>query len=162
MKLPIAAALIAGALLPVGLGAQAGEMVNNVEFHPSFSATGGLSLAVQNYSKLPRPLDGVDVYLGGDATHAACRVTLPAIALGPAERTTAVVATPAMMAACARGAATARDLPRLARVMPSQSARMGPVMRISPRFPGINSTAPLVYRIGTATLPPPPPMALRK
>ncbi len=145
-----------------GVAARAGDMAGGVEFHPAFAPETGLTLAVQNYSKLPKRLDAVDIFIGGDARRAACHVALPAVNLAPAERTSVTVATAAAVGECVGNAPGARAAlvatPLLGRIEAAPDRYAAPQIRIAAKVGGA-TPAPMLFSLGRVVLPkraPPP------
>lgn len=151
---------LAAVALAASASVSAGDMAGGVDFHPAFSPAAGLTLAVQNYSKLAKTVDAVDIFIGGDAKQAGCHVAVPGLKLGPAERSSVVVATAAVVNGCvgAAGARTlTRQLPMLARASgaaPGTAEAAQPLLRIAPRLDGVAAAEPMLFRIGMAVLPP--------
>lgn len=146
-------------VLLAGSGAAYADMANNVEFSPVFNAARGLEIQVQNYSKLPRSVTGVDVLLGGSSDRAACRVTVPGVTLAPAARATVLVADLPTVNGCLPKGSPTRTTARLVGLdnLPSKTgeASAAPVpferaVRIMPRFSGDSGAAPHELRFRLA------------
>jgi hypothetical protein len=88
--------------------------VDNVYFQPVFNPATGLELYVQNFSKLPQTLAGVDVFVGGTVDMAACHVAVPGITLAPAARGSVVVTDVKTLNSCLPARAPARRRANLA------------------------------------------------
>jgi len=123
----------------------AGEVANNVDFQPVFTTANGLELHVQNYTKLPKTLARVDVFIGGSADLAACRVALPGVVLAPAASTSVLVADADTINSCLPLSAPVRISHRLAGLEddPDETGRVrrAPLqfersVRIVPHFTG--------------------------
>jgi hypothetical protein len=149
VRIQIPAILIAGFLCAGDVSA--GVTVNNVEFKPIFNAASGLELHVQNYTKLPKTLAGVEVFIGGTAQVAACRVTVPGITLAPAARNNVIVADVKTVNSClpARAAATVshrltglQNIPLKTGSPDRTPLQFERSVRIVPHFEGADGKAP--------------------
>ena len=139
----------------------AGDTLNNVDFQPAFNPATGLELHVQNFSKLPKTLASVDVFVGGTEEMAACHAAVPEMTLAPAARESIVVTDAKTLNSCLPAKAPARRHTNLAGLenIPLKSGASNPArlpiersVRIVPRFAGADAaeTAPRQLRFRLA------------
>ena len=121
-----------------------------VDYAPVYTPDRGLELTVENVSKLPATVDGVEVVVGSSGARSGCRVTLPAITLRGTESARVTIAAAAVVAQCV-GTRTADTrgflLAEPARALPI-AGRALPFVRVTVR--SARPTAPMTFALTPA------------